>query len=117
MPTAEAHRREGRADAVVKLVMTRRFSTMQARDWCRLLDVGEVDVQDALDRLRRAADPTYRGRRGKVKRPKVPPGVNGGARFSNRGWHKCELCGATIQVGKRRQVHFAEVHPGEGPGI
>lgn len=56
-------RREGRADAAVLLVARRVVPTMVLTDWARHLDLDQLDLTAAVDRLK-----------GRVKKPKRPGG-------------------------------------------
>lgn len=63
MTAAERRRREGRADAVVMLVLKRvNAVSMTAEDWGALLEVSQAEVRAAVERLRDTPEARARAR-------------------------------------------------------
>lgn len=53
--TDDQLRRQGRADAAVLLVAKRFMPTVRLNDWARALDLTELDVQHAVERIKERA--------------------------------------------------------------
>ena len=115
-------RREGMADAVVRIVLSRSAPLITADRWCEVLHLERADVMAALARLK--AMPT----KPLFETPTAPPEVASVRRREARSCRKdgnpldrqprnkmdaCPFCGEGVMVGKRWFNHMCANHPDE----
>jgi hypothetical protein len=111
----DAYRREGMADAVVRIVLSRVAPFMRAEDWCDVLGLEQRDIKAAIERLRVAAPAAAQ------RLPaRTPARTKPFHRKDGRAVHRprfiknpCPFCAVTVSHGKHWTNHMAKYHPGE----
>lgn len=117
--SADELRREGMAEAVVRIVLSRRVPQVTAETWCEILGLDRSDVSAALERLK---TPRALTDRVMPTRPPVPtastarpPSRVRRAHPGNPGVRRraCPFCPAIVQPGKYWTGHMARFHAEE----
>lgn len=109
-------RREGMADAVVRIVLSRRFPHVDAAEWCNLLGLTSTDIQAATARLSETTRlPVGATSRLAVAEAPIAPkpcrrGPSAGPRPRRSLMHDCPFCERRVQQGKRWTDHMAAYH-------
>lgn len=115
------YRREGMADAVVRIVLSRRFPHVDANEWCRILGLTISDLKGAIARLHNETGRTVDVPSPTDKRAVPAPkrrnyrDHRGGLTPERRRelYFPCAYCGKDVMRGIPRQKHVMKYHPGE----
>lgn len=116
---AKQLRREGMAEAVVRIILSRRAPLIPGEVWCDLLGISHRDIREAMLRLKvNPATPLVEDR------PVVPTSqrrVRRDGQVDGRHLNhqrrvrmtECQFCDKPMMVGKRYVDHMASFHPRE----